>query len=99
MYRIAIDVGGTFTDVVCVDAQGSVTFVKATSTPADQSRGVIAGLDALAGELGQSRSSLLTQTERIVHGTPWSNKALAVATSRVVAPLTSKEPSVPEIKS
>jgi N-methylhydantoinase A len=76
MYRIAIDVGGTFTDVVCVDTAGAVTFVKAASTPADQSLGVIAGLEALAGELGHSLASLLPQTERIVHGMTVATNAL-----------------------
>ena len=76
MYRIAIDVGGTFTDVVCVDANGMVTFVKTSSTPADQSLGVIAGLEALAGELGHSLTSLLPRTERIVHGMTVATNAL-----------------------
>lgn len=76
MYRIAIDVGGTFTDVVCVDEAGTVTFVKAASTPADQSVGVLAGLQALASELGQSLRTLLPQTERIVHGMTVATNAL-----------------------
>lgn len=76
MYRIAIDVGGTFTDVVCVDATGHVTFVKSASTPADQSVGVLAGLDALATQLGTSLNELLPQTERIVHGMTVATNAL-----------------------
>ena len=38
MYRIGIDVGGTFTDVVCIAADGTETLAKAASTPADQTR-------------------------------------------------------------
>jgi N-methylhydantoinase A len=35
MYRVGVDVGGTFTDVVAVDDDGSVTLAKAPSTPED----------------------------------------------------------------
>ena len=43
MYRVAVDVGGTFTDVVALDARGRVTFTKVPSTPEDQSLGVMRG--------------------------------------------------------
>src|SRR5262245_31469648 len=76
MYRIGIDVGGTFTDLVSVDAQGRVTFAKAPSTPADQSRGVMDGLGRLAGELGLDTAAMLARTERIVHGTTVATNAL-----------------------
>jgi len=52
VYRIGIDVGGTFTDLVAVDASGRVTFAKAASTPRDQSLGVMEGLGLLAEALG-----------------------------------------------
>ena len=76
MFRIGIDVGGTFTDLVSVDAQGRVTLAKAPSTPADQSLGVLAGLDRLAEELGLDRATMLARTERIVHGTTVATNAL-----------------------
>ena len=38
---IGIDVGGTFTDVVGIAADGRQTLAKAASTPADQSEGVV----------------------------------------------------------
>ena len=56
MFRIGIDVGGTFTDLVSVDAQGHVTIAKVPSTPADQSLGVMEGLDRLAEALGIDRA-------------------------------------------
>jgi N-methylhydantoinase A len=76
MYRIGIDVGGTFTDLVAVDGQGQVTLAKAPSTPADQSRGVMTGLERLAEALGLDRAVMLAQTERIVHGTTVATNAL-----------------------
>ena len=76
MLRIGVDVGGTFTDLVSVDAQGRVTLAKVPSTPADQSLGVMQGLDRLAEELGMDRATMLTRTERIVHGTTVATNAL-----------------------
>jgi hypothetical protein len=75
-YRIALDVGGTFTDAVAVDVTGKLTFVKTESTPEDQSIGVMNGLERLAGEIGIERSKLLSKTERIVHGMTVATNAL-----------------------
>ena len=76
MYRIAADVGGTFTDIIAVDDAGKVTFVKATSTPEDQSIAVMAGLENLAGVLELSLAELLSRTERVMHGMTVATNAL-----------------------
>src|SRR6185436_13487345 len=76
MYRIGVDVGGTFTDLVAVDERGHVTLAKAASTPQDQSLGVMEGLELLAQALGSDRATLLRDTERIVHGTTVATNAL-----------------------
>jgi N-methylhydantoinase A len=76
MYRIGIDVGGTFTDLVAVDDAGRVTLAKAASTPSDQSIGVMDGLARLAHALGLEPAALLRQTQRIVHGTTVATNAL-----------------------
>jgi N-methylhydantoinase A len=76
MYRIGIDVGGTFTDLVAVDDFGKTTLAKVPSTPADPSIGVLDGLQLLAETLGLDRSALLAETERIVHGTTVATNAL-----------------------
>jgi len=76
VYRIGIDVGGTFTDVVAVDDRGAVTLAKAASTPADPSLGVLEGLELLARALGHEVAALLGETERIVHGTTVATNAL-----------------------
>ena len=76
MWRIGIDVGGTFTDLVAVDESGGVTIAKAATTPADQSIGVLDGLERLAEALGVDRRALLAQTLRIVHGTTVATNAL-----------------------
>lgn len=76
MLRIGIDVGGTFTDLVAVDATGKATLGKVASTPDDPSIGVITGLEQLAGAFGLTLAALLRETERIVHGTTVATNAL-----------------------
>jgi len=76
MYRIGIDVGGTFTDLVAIDEGGLTTLAKVPSTPEDPSLGVLEGLSQLAGRFGVDRTALLRDTERIVHGTTVATNAL-----------------------
>jgi len=76
MFRLGIDVGGTFTDVVAVDDAGRVSLAKAPSTPRDPAVGVLDGLAKLARALGLDRAKLLGDTERIVHGTTVATNAL-----------------------
>ncbi len=76
MYRIGIDVGGTFTDLVAIDDSGRVTLGKVPSTPADQSIGVMDGLAQVAATLGLDLNVLLAGTDRIVHGTTVATNAL-----------------------
>ena len=43
-YRLGVDVGGTFTDLLLVDERSGRTWkAKVSSTPQDQSVGVLAG--------------------------------------------------------
>ncbi|MGD9802444.1 MAG: hydantoinase/oxoprolinase family protein [Hyphomicrobiaceae bacterium] len=75
-YRIGVDVGGTFTDLVAVDETGATTLGKSPSTPEDPSIGVLEGLGVLAATLGLDRAALLARTERIVHGTTVATNSL-----------------------
>lgn len=76
MYRIGIDIGGTFTDLVLVDDAGTVLFGKTPSNPEDQSIGVMTGLEMMAGRIGKPLDALLAETDRIVHGTTVATNAL-----------------------
>src|SRR5246500_5395089 len=76
MYRIGVDVGGTFTDLVAVDGFGTATLAKNPSTPDDPSIGVLDGLRLLADTLGVELGALLAETDRIVHGTTVATNAL-----------------------
>ncbi len=90
MYRIGIDVGGTFTDLVAVDDEGRVGLAKAPSTPRDPAVGVLDGLERLARALGLDRRRLLAATERIVHGTTVATNALLERTGARVGLLTTE---------
>src|SRR5207249_8184912 len=76
MWRIGIDVGGTFTDLAAVDETGRVVIAKCASPPRDQSEGLMEGLGLLAAECGTDLAGLLARTERLVHGTPVATNAL-----------------------
>jgi len=89
MLTIGIDVGGTFTDFVAIDGEGRTVFAKALSTPQDQSIGVMAGLDELARRLDLTRTDMLAQTQRLVHGTTVATNALLERKGAKVALLTS----------
>ena len=76
-YRIGVDVGGTFTDVVAVDEDGETAIAKVDSTPA------LTRPSALWTASTDWRTSsawiwpaLLRTTERIVHGTTVATNAL-----------------------
>ncbi len=51
-FRLGVDIGGTFTDVVLLGDDGSVRTKKVLSTPDDYARGVVAGAVALLAESG-----------------------------------------------
>jgi N-methylhydantoinase A len=89
-FAIGIDVGGTYTDLVAIGPTGAAVFAKSPSTPADQSVGVMAGLDELARRLKLTRLQLLTATERIVHGTTVATNALLERKGAKVALLTTE---------
>ena len=72
-YRVGIDTGGTFTDVVAVDNEtGLMSATKTPSSPDDPSRSLAAGLDKIMGEVGGGRADL----EALIHGTTVATNAL-----------------------
>ena len=90
MYRIGVDVGGTYTDLVATDETGRTVFAKSPSTPSDQSIGVMAGLEELARRLNVTRAEMLAATDRLVHGTTVATNALLERKGARVALLTTE---------
>ncbi len=92
MYRIGIDIGGTFTDVVIAREDGSIVRDKALTTPADYTDGIVAALERAAGSVhaGGSVAEILSKTENIVNGTTVVTNAIAQLTGRKVGLLTTR---------
>ncbi len=67
-YVIGVDVGGTFTDLVCAGEAGDALTAKVPTTPEDQGIGVLNGIAKLAESMNASVEELLGRTEMIVHG-------------------------------
>ena len=65
-YRLGVDIGGTFTDVVLLAGDGTMRTTKVLSTPDDYARGVIDG-DARASRDGWR--GVRTRSTAIVHAT------------------------------
>lgn len=76
MFKIGIDVGGTFTDFVVAGDEGQPRFFKAQSTPDDPSAGVMAGLEEAAGAYGLSLERLLGDTDLVIHGSTVATNTL-----------------------
>ena len=75
-YLCGIDIGGTFTDCVVIDAGGRVTTAKVPSTPDDFSRGMMAALAAAAGKLGLAADELGRSLALLSHGTTTGTNAV-----------------------
>ena len=67
-YFVGIDVGGTFSDVVTVDIQGSITTEKAPTTPEEPTKGMLHALAKVAKKLDISLDEMLSKTARFVYG-------------------------------
>ncbi len=67
-YRISVDVGGTFTDLVLQDSDGALLIAKTPSTPGDVSQAVMQALDLVAGRLGIDSGRVLARCSMFVHG-------------------------------
>jgi N-methylhydantoinase A len=80
-YRIAVDTGGTFTDVVLADASGRLTFNKALTTPRRMFEGGAEALRVIGDGLGLGLDKLLGQTELFVYATTRATNAIIEGTT------------------
>ena len=72
-YRLGVDVGGTFTDLLLIaEATGKTYRAKIPSTPADQSEGVLAGIQRICGAAGIGPE----QITALMHGTTVATNAV-----------------------
>jgi N-methylhydantoinase A len=89
-YRVGVDVGGTFTDLICVTPAGDVVLDKTPSTLDDQSRGVMTGLEQLASTHGLSLTEFCSQLDLLVHGTTTADNAMIEQAGAVTGLLTTE---------
>ncbi len=68
-YQVGVDIGGTFTDCVAVDAEGNLEIGKAPTTPDDFNQGVLEGLGRIAKKTGRDLTGFLREVDTIVLGT------------------------------
>ncbi len=69
---LGVDVGGTFTDAVLVEPDGTAHTAKAPSTPGEQQAGVLAAVKAVL----ERASAHANQVERFAHGMTVATNAL-----------------------
>jgi N-methylhydantoinase A len=89
-YILGIDVGGTFTDFLEIDASGSVEIVKTASTPLRPADGVLAGLAKLASLHESPLAQYLSRVGLIVHGTTITTNAVITRNFAKTGYLTTK---------
>ena len=71
--RVAVDIGGTFTDLEILDERtGALHSLKVSTTPADPSIGLIEGVEAAARQLGFA----LADIRLLLHGTTIATNAV-----------------------
>src|SRR3954452_12273882 len=75
-FRVGVDVGGTFTDLICVTPAGEGGLDKTPTTLDDQSTGVMNGLAQLAERFGISTDAFCAQLEILVHGTTTADNTM-----------------------
>lgn len=71
-YQIGVDIGGTFTDVIALGSDGSITSNKSLSTPDDYGRGIVAAILQTLAQLGAGPESI----SRVVHATTVATNAI-----------------------
>ncbi|MEL0145273.1 MAG: hydantoinase/oxoprolinase family protein, partial [Alphaproteobacteria bacterium] len=86
--RFACDTGGTFTDLIVEDDDGSLTMYKASTTPSDPVKGVLDALTLAAEDRGLALADLLAQGDMLIHGTTHAINAIITGNTARTAFLT-----------
>lgn len=85
VYRVGVDIGGTFTDLILLNTGGrGVWRHKLLTTPEDPARGVMAGLEEILGRAGIEFSDC----ESVVHGTTLVTNSIIARTGVKTALIT-----------
>ncbi|MGB3540255.1 MAG: hydantoinase/oxoprolinase family protein [Mesorhizobium sp.] len=74
--QIAVDVGGTFTDLVLQETSGQIRIYKTPTTPGRIVDGILNGVELIASEFGLDRRELLSNCTRFACGTTAATNAI-----------------------
>jgi N-methylhydantoinase A len=86
-YRLGVDVGGTFTDLLLVnETTGQTWKAKISSTPHDQSEGVLRGIERVCGEAQISPEAI----RHVMHGTTVATNTVLTGTGARVGLVTTR---------
>jgi N-methylhydantoinase A len=89
-FRISVDTGGTFTDVVIADAHGIKAIGKALTTPERIFDGMRTAIEVAAQELGLSGKVLLADSDMLIYGTTRATNAVVTKSTAKTAFLTTR---------
>ncbi len=85
-YRIGVDIGGTFTDIVLLDDDGNVISKKISSSVENYARAIVEGLESVFAEHGVAPP----EVAEIMHGTTVASNAILELAGARVGLITSK---------
>lgn len=89
MTRVAVDTGGTFTDVV-IEVDGARRLFKAPTVPDDPTQGILDALRVAATAEGRTLSSFLADVALLMHGTTHALNAVVTRRTARTAFLTTR---------
>ncbi len=87
-YRISVDTGGTFTDMVVLDQDGEFYVGKALTTPDRISEGMFNALEVVAEHFGTTPKDMLAATDLVIYGTTRATNAIVTKQTARTAFLT-----------
>jgi len=90
VYRISVDTGGTFTDVVVSDESGKMTIGKALTTRSRIFVGMKEAINSAAVLMGISLDELLAGTSMLIYGTTRATNAIVTKNTAKTALITTK---------
>ncbi len=90
MYKVCIDIGGTFTDSIVVNNEGQISEYKVPTTPKDFSDGIMNTLKEAAEAYKKPLKEFVSQIDLIIHGTTVATNALVQKKVARTALITSK---------
>ena len=89
-FRLAVDTGGTFSDVVLADDEGHFSLSKAPTTPDKIFDGISQALEFAAAERSLGLRDLLEQTEVVIYATTRSTNAIITGSTARTALITTR---------